>query len=489
MPRSAASVRAVESALSRSVRSHGLNGSVLLVAASSGADSTALLHALHSQGEALGLTLQVAHFDHNFRPEAAEDARFVENMALALELPFITEHADPIVYQREHGISSFEAAARELRYRFLGRAAASVGASAVALGHNADDQAETVLMHLLRGTGLDGLRGMDPLSLWHSSDGLQHVNLFRPLLTVTKDQLRRYCEENDIPYREDPANLDMRFTRNRVRHQLLPSLRQYNPRISQALLRLSQAVTHEVDFLESETDRAWAHLAQVGEGVVSLHRPSAASLPVALQLRLLRKAYETVVGSGRRLQASHLDAMMSLLQQGSHREVVLPFGLRASISHETMTICRSPAAPSTPFEGEHRLALPNPGAPPLTTRLPGWVVTSEWVSATAAVPADPFTAILDTAQPVPDLRVRARRRGDRFHPYGMPSEKKLQDFFVDRKIPASQRDSIPLLFLDGRLAWVVGYRVAHWAAVTTESRHVVRITFTASLEAQSCPEG
>ena len=180
MPRPASSIRALHSALSRSVRSHGLHGSVLLVAASSGADSTALLHALHSQSDALGLTLHVAHFDHNFRPEAAEDARFVETMAADLGLPFITEHEDPIAYQREHGISSFEAAARELRYRFLGRAAESVGASAVALGHNADDQAETVLMHLLRGTGIDGLRGMDTLSTWHSSDGLQHVNLFRP---------------------------------------------------------------------------------------------------------------------------------------------------------------------------------------------------------------------------------------------------------------------------------------------------------------------
>ena len=484
MPRPASSIRALHSALSRSVRSHGLHGSVLLVAASSGADSTALLHALHSQSDALGLTLHVAHFDHNFRPEAAEDARFVETMAAHLGLPFITEHEDPIAYQRQHGISSFEAAARELRYRFLGRAAESVGASAIALGHNADDQAETVLMHLLRGTGIDGLRGMDTLSTWHRSDGLQHVNLFRPLLAVTKDQLRSYCKEKDIPYREDPANLDMRFTRNRVRHQLLPGLRQYNPRISEALLRLSQAATHEVDFLESEADRAWEQLAQVGQGVVTLHRPSATSLPVALQLRLLRKAYDTVVGSGRRLQTSHLDAMMNLLQQGSHREVVLPFGLRASLSQETMTISRPVAVPSTHFEGEHRLPLPNPGAPPLTTRLPGWEVTVEWIGPTATVPADPFTAILDTAQPVSELRVRARRRGDRFHPYGMPNEKKLQSFLVDRKIPASQRNSIPLLFLDGRLAWVVGHRVAHWAAVTPESQHVVRITFTVSLEAR-----
>ena len=485
MPRSSRSRAAVETAASESVRSHRLQGRILLVALSGGADSTALLHALHNLREALDLTLHVAHFDHNFRPEAAEDARFAASMAQQLGLPFITEHADPIAYQREHGISSFEAAARELRYRFLGRAAESIDAAAVSLGHNADDQAETVLMHLLRGSGLDGLRGMDALSIWHSSDGLQQVNLFRPLLTVTKDQLRQYCEEWDIPYREDPANQDTRFTRNRIRHQLLPSLREYNPRISEALVRLAQTASQETGYLEEQAAHAWTLLAYPETDKVTLNRASLVSLPAAMQVRLLRKSYETLVGSRRRLQASHIDAMMALLQEGSQSEAVLPLGLRASSSHEKLTISRSAAIPSAHFQGEHQLALPNPGAPPQTTRLPGWNVTAEWTDATSEVPRDPFTAILDVAQHTPGLCVRGRSRGDRFHPYGIPGEKKLQDFFVNRKVPAAQRDSIPLLFSGERLAWVVGHRVAHWAAVHPESRYVLRISFTASPEAQS----
>ena len=484
MPRPSPTERAVQAALSQSVHSHNLQGSTLLVALSGGADSTALLHAFHNLSEPLNLTLHIAHFDHNFRPEAAEDARFAASMAHQLGLPFITEHADPIAYQRQHRISSFEAAARELRYRFLGRAAQSINASAVALGHNADDQAETVLMHLIRGSGLDGLRGMDILTTWHSSDALQQVNLFRPLLTVTKDQLRHYCEQRHVPYREDPANRDMRFTRNRVRHQLLPTLRQYNPRISEALVRLAQTASQETSYLEEQTEQAWQLSAHPEADRITLDRPSLISLPAAMQVRILRKSYETLIGSTRRLQASHIDAMLSLLQEGPQREVALPFGLKATYSHDNLTITRSDPTPPAHFQGGHQLKLPSPGTPSLSAHLPGWNVTIEWVGPTSEIPNDPFTAILDVARDSPDLCVRARRRGDRFHPYGMPSEKKLQDFLVDNKVPASHRDSIPLLIMGGRLAWVIGHRVAHWAAVNPKSQHVLRLSFTASSEAR-----
>ena len=480
MPRPTRLKAAVETAASQSVRNHQLQHSTLLAALSGGADSTALLHALHDLSDALNLTLHVAHFDHNFRPEAAEDARFAASIAQQLGLPFITEHADPIAYQRQHRISSFEAAARELRYRFLSRAAASINASAVALGHNADDQAETVLMHLIRGSGLNGLRGMDALTLWHSSDGLQQATLFRPLLTVTKDQLRHYCQQRNIPYREDPANRDMRFTRNRVRHQLLPTLRQYNPRISEALVRLAQTASQETNYIEEQTENAWQFLAHPEPDKITLDRPSLISLPTAMQARLLRKSYETLIGSTRRLQASHIEAMLALLQQDPQSEASLPFGLQASSTHEYLTISRSAPIPSTRLQGERQLALPNPGTQPSITHLPGWNITTEWAAPTSAVPTDPFTAILDVAHPTPDLSVRGRRRGDRFHPYGMSSEKKLQDFLVDSKIPASQRNSIPLLVLDGKLAWVVGHRVAHWAAVHPGSQHVLRISFAVS---------
>ena len=482
MPRTPARRRGVHSVVSYSVRHHGLEGCHLVVAASSGADSTALLHSLYAQSEALGLTLHVAHFDHNFRPEAAEDARFVAQITEELGLSLITEHADPMAYQREQKISSFEAAARELRYRFLGRAAESAGAAAVALGHNAGDQAETVLMHLIRGTGLDGLRGMDGLSVWHSSDGQQQVRLFRPLLTATKDDLRCYCQQQGIAYREDPANRDMRFTRNQVRHQLLPLLREYNPRVSEALVRFARAASDDMDFLDIETDKAWTQLARTGRGTVSFDRAALARLPKALQARILRKTYEELAGSRRRLQQSHVDAMMGLLDGGAAREVVLPFGLRLVSTGVTLDMISGPQHGPPTLEGEQALAVPQRGALAVVTGLPGWKVHVKWSDANSAVPPDPLEALLDVGHDKPALSVRGRRRGDRFQPYGMAGEKKLQDFLVNQKVAAANRDAIPLVVCGGMIAWVVGHRVANWAAVTPESRYVLSIRFEASGE-------
>ena len=482
MPRPRLLVRAVESAVREAVRQHGLQGRILVTAVSAGADSTALLHALYSLRDAMGLTLHVAHFDHNFRPEAAEDARFVAEMADRLGLPFITEHADPVAYQRDQGISSFEAAARELRYRFLGRVVDSVGAWAVALGHNADDQAETVLMHLIRGSGLDGLRGMDAISTWLSSDVQQQVNLFRPLLSVTKEQLRSYCEEQGITYREDPANRDMRFTRNRVRHQLLPSLREYNPRISESLVRLGQSVSEDADFLDGETERAWGELVREARDAVILDRQALSLRPRALQTRLLRRAYFQLAGSLRRLQSSHVEAMLGLLGSAPGREVALPMDLRLTSTYDTVTMGRAVVSDTStkPLEGAHRLEVPVTAAEVAVTHIPGWCVTVGWVDVQDGIPTEALEAILDLGEDVSELWVRRRRRGDRFRPYGMSNEKKLQDFLVNRKVPSAERDAVPLVFHGERLAWVVGHRVAEWAAVSHASRRVLRIRFEAS---------
>ena len=477
MPRPEAVTAQVRDALQR----HGLGSSRLLAAVSGGSDSMALLHALHALRESMALELHVAHFDHNFRPEAKEDALFVAEAAAALGLPLITEHGDPMAYQREQRISSFEAAARELRYAFLGRAAAQAGASAVALGHHADDQAETVLMHLLRGSGLDGLRGMGPLTRWSSADGQQQVNLFRPLLALTKEQLADYCRRQGVAFREDPANRDCRFTRNRVRHQLLPTLREYNPRISQSLVRLAQAVDREADFLEAASDRIWGQLARLEPGAVHLDRSSLAAQPPALQARLLRRAYRELAGSSRRLQSAHVDAMMSLLTGEPGRQAVLPMGLRLTSTYHDLILARDEGAlPSPlPLEGWHRLAPPDHGAGPMITDLPGWRVRAEWVGPQEGLPRDSLTALLDLGEEELELWVRGRRPGDRFHPLGLAGDKKLQDFLVDQKAPAAWRDAIPLVVVEGRIAWVVGYRIAHWAAVRADSRRALRLQFQA----------
>ena len=237
------------------------SGTLLLVAVSGGPDSMALLHCLVRLRESLGIRLHVAHLNHNFREEADEDARFVAATARTLGIPCSVGKADPTAYQKEAGISSFEEAAREVRYGYLAGIASEIGAQAVALGHTEDDLAESVLMHIIRGSGLHGLRGMAELSMWKGRDGTQSVALFRPLLEVTKQQTAEYCRTLGVSFRADPANRLLRFTRNRVRQQLLPELATYNPRISQALARLSRATGLETDFIDREVDKLWPVIA------------------------------------------------------------------------------------------------------------------------------------------------------------------------------------------------------------------------------------
>ena len=197
----------------------------MVVAASGGPDSSALLYSLHHLKEAHGLRLHVAHLNHDFRgKEADEDAEFVAALAEELGLPATVEQQDPTEYRRQRRISSFEQLAREMRYLFLAQVAQNTGAKAVAVGHTVDDQAETVLQHVLRGAGLHGLRGMSEVSFWPWPTEDPDLQLFRPLLGVTKADTAAYCRESGRAYRDDSGNYLPRFTRNRVRHELLPAL-------------------------------------------------------------------------------------------------------------------------------------------------------------------------------------------------------------------------------------------------------------------------
>ena len=408
----------------------------------------------------------MAHLNHDFRgDEAEEDARFVGRLGRELGLAASIEEADPIAYQKEEKISSFEEAARELRYSFLARVTRETGAHAVALGHTADDLAETVLMHVIRGSGLHGLRGMTELSTWRSRGGQNEVALFRSLLGVTKAETEHYCRSRGIPFREDTGNLLPRFTRNRVRHQLLPLLREYNPRIREALARLAHLASQEVDFLEGEVDGLWPHVSREEGPWLVLDSSELSKLhPLILGL-VLRRAYGGVAGDARRLQEAHLTAMADLVGAPPGKVLQLPRGLRLHSGYGQLLLGRGDETPCPfpPFEGEHQITLPVSNGE-IVIQIPGWVVTARVGPLTDPVEVGPYTAFLDPdALGERGVIVRSRRPGDRFQLLGMGEPKKLQDFLVDQKVPRSWRDRVPLVVTEGGVAWVVGYRVAEWA--------------------------
>ena len=456
----------------------------LVVAVSGGPDSVALLNSLVSLQTPLGLRLHVAHLNHDFRgEEAEEDARFVGEMAQSLALPATVEKADPTAYQRERGISSFEEASRQLRYNFLARVAEGHHAAVVALGHTADDQAETVLMHILRGSGLTGLRGMEELTTRRSTEDGNPVVLLRPLLKATKEETLEYCRQRSIPFREDSDNLSPRFTRNRIRHTLMPALSDYNPRIREALLRLAQNANLESRYLEEELNRAWSSVARVDGEQVILDRSSLAELHPFMQSLVLRRAYKELTGDTRRLHYTHLEAMLRHNEAPSGKNLELPKGLRLLATYGELLVFRHPYSPCPypPILSRHALLLPTPKDSPSksqkTTDLPGWQIGVQVETPhPEGLDKDPLTGWLDASILDQEAWIRTRLPGDQFQPSGMAGTKKLQDFLVDTKVPQHWRDRIPLVVCQRGIAWVVGYRVAEWAKYNG-SGEAIQISF------------
>ncbi len=471
-------VTGLERRVAASLRRAGFSpAGVLIVAASGGPDSTALLRCLHRLRKEHCLRLHVAHLNHDFRgAEADHDAAFVQRLADSLGLPCSIDKQDPVAYQRQKGISSFEQTAREMRYAFLSLVAESVGADAVALGHTADDQAETVLLHLLRGSGIHGMRGMSEVARWPWPEAMPGLLLFRPLLGAGKTDTAAYCRAVGQSFREDSGNYMWRFTRNKVRHDLMPRLsRGYNPRIREALVRLSRVAAEEVDFIEGELARRWPGIAAERPGGICLEVAALTAMHPALQRHALRRAYSAVAGDPRSLGGSHLDAMMSLLQseEGS-RSADLPRGVNARRQYDALLIERPPERPYAPdLPYTRSVALPQSPGERVDTLIGGWRMIAEAVGqgqpgAGDTWQAGQFAARLNLAALGPAVTVRNRRPGDRFQPSGMYGTKKLQDFFTDAKILREQRDAVPLVVGERGIAWVVGHRVAEWAAASED---------------------
>jgi tRNA(Ile)-lysidine synthase len=508
-----ADVASLDRQVAAALRRVGLsgNGSLLVLGVSGGSDSSALLYSLHRLQEAHQLRLHVAHLNHNFRgDEADEDARFSEDLANELNLPFTVVKQDPTQYRKDRSISSFEQLAREMRYVFMSRVADELGAAAVAVGHTADDQAETVLQHVLRGSGLHGLQGMKESAPWPWPMGYPNLRIFRPLLGVTKADTVAYCRELGRDFRDDSGNYLPRFTRNRVRHQLMPLLAdEFNPRVREALGRLARTAASDLDFIEGEVSRLWPELATVTEDAVSFDISRLMALHPALQRMVLRRGYSELTGDTRRLRESHLNAMAALISDGATVGTVeLPQGARLHRAYERFLLSRETelACPLPNLQGEHPLQLPLEGGPEVAVSIDGWRVTMRaetssgggdghrdlWNQPEESEQSDQsghpmelpgesesgvvWSAWLDRESLGGELSLRTRRPGDRFQPLGMSREKKLQDFFTDAKVPRTWRDRVPLLVSERGIAWIAGHRIADWAALKTEesaSRPVV----------------
>ena len=455
----------------------GEKSETLVVGVSGGPDSTALLYSLYRLKDQHSLELHVAHLNHDFRGvEADIDAAFVAEMASNLDLPYTIEKKDPIAYQQERGISSFEQGARELRYAFLANVANKIDARFVAVAHTADDLAETVLLHILRGTGLHGLTGMAYSAPWPWPINIHKPRLLRPLLEATKEETTAYCEGLGRDFRIDSGNSLLRFTRNKIRNELMPELaRNYNPQIRDSLIRLSHISTLELDFLNKETDKIWEKALISTDSSnypsVILDRAIFSAQHTALQSLMVRRAYVLATGDSRRLRESHIAAMCESANGGTTGLTIqLPGDWLFVINYNHLTLAQEEIDdyPYPTFSGSHCIDIPDNRELKKVTLIPGWEISVEIPNHEPIYDlrtTDPLTAYLDIKSIATNLHVRTRNPQDIFQPIGMQTTKKLQDFYTDSKIPAIWRSKIPLLISDKGIIWIVGYRISELGRV------------------------
>ncbi len=436
----------------------------VLVAVSGGPDSVALLHLFGRMRAECKFPLSVAHLNHALRGEESDmDEAFVAELSLRYQVPFITQKLSP--GQLGDAPEGMEAAARKVRYKFLRDTAGRIGAARVALGHTLDDQAETFLLRLLRGSGPRGLGGIHP-----ALDGL----FIRPLLESSRESVENYLRNSGERWREDSSNQDLSRTRNRIRHQLVPLLQsQYNPEIVSVLSRTTTVLREEDEYLDSVTRELARRLVRKEEQGVSLAIPAVRVMPPALRRRLLRSFLETATPP----QSPPPDfettsALEALVTEGRHQTTLtLGPGLEVRVLYADLVAMSTPA----PLDEQASVPLPVPGEaawPEMGVRLRAQQVSRM----EAGNPESPFAlgrAYLDAdALPGP-LAVRRRREGDRFRPLGAPGESKLKSFLINHKVPRPVRDRIPLVVAGDKIAWVVGYQIDDRFKVTPRTRRVL----------------
>ncbi len=444
-------------------------GETLVVGVSGGPDSVCLLHLLSELRQTLGVRLHVAHLDHTLRgADSAADAVYVSRLAERLGVPATIETRDVEAYRKEKRLS-VEQAAREVRYDFYCDVAQSVGAKRIALGHTEDDQVETILMHVMRGTGLTGLRGMQPMTRWQCTGGT--LWLLRPLLDVTRVETEEYCREHGLEPRSDVSNYSPAFLRNRIRHEVIPLLESCDRGIGAALLRTARGAADDLSFLDGQVTAAWDEVVTVQPNGILLNTSGVLSLHPSLQRHLLRRVVGEILGDLADIHAVHIEAMMDALTKQAGKKLTLPRGLVFHVGYQTCLVTTEgrEVCPLPPLTGKHRL------------NVPGDTVVGGWrARATITTPGslgEGYRACLDFDQVGADLVVRRRKAGDRFQPLGMAEPKKLQDFMVDAKIPRDWRDRVPLVCAARGVAWVVGWRIAEWGKVTDATKQVLCLEF------------
>lgn len=439
-------------------------GDKVVVAVSGGVDSTALLDILDSLKGKLQIKLFVAHLNHKIRKGQSDlDEAFVKSLAKKYNFPCTAEEFDVPQFAKKNKMN-LEDAARRIRYEFLSRVAAKYGAGKIALAHTADDNIETFLMRLIRGAGLKGLESIPAV----------RGNIIRPMIELLREDIQQYLKSRKIKPRIDLTNLDTKYLRNRVRHDLLPALKSYNRNIKEVLLRTIHAVSDDQSFIEHESGKSLAGAKVfMGSGEIRLDVNKLLRFKHSIQAGAVRLAIEHVKQDLIDVTFVHIEDILKIITK-KRAELVLP-GVHVLVNKGVLIISNSKPlkAESKPFM--HKLEIPG------KTNIDeaGIIIESDildHVSPRQLRMKDPYQAYLDYDKIGKPLIVRSKQKGDVFSPLGLKGRKKLQDIFIDEKVDLEHRDKVPLLDDGKNIVWVVGYRVSERTKVTPGTKKIVRLT-------------
>ena len=502
-------------------------GDTAVVGVSGGPDSLCLLHVLQQLTHTLSLDLHIAHLNHCMRGEDADaDAAFVAHVAAEWQLPVSVESLDVPALARAQKVA-LEEAARCARYAFLARVAHGIGACTIALGHNADDQTETVLMHWLRGSGLAGLRGMLPATeladyrliddwpTWINREAdspaaasttshLPSLTIIRPLLDVPRSDIEAYCIQHDLHPRFDRSNLDTTYFRNRLRHELIPYLETYNANVRQVLRRSAAAIAADYDLLRDQVQAAWKQTVRAETpDAVTFGLAAWQTLPLSLKRSTIREAIHRLRRGLRNINFVHVENALEVASGGeTGAQATLPQRLVLTVGYDTLTIADQgyrelPDLPLLMTKESVPVTMPGDTCMPASNwvlraeraDIPPGMVSPHKMVALGSVPrkapprlppaVEGWQASLDAASVGRSLILRPRGPGDRFCPLGLDGRsKRVNDFMINEKILAAWREHIPLLVNEkGQILWICGWRPDHRARITQATQQIVWFRF------------
>ena len=454
-------------------------GQRLVVGVSGGPDSLCLLNCL----KRLGYRIIVAHLDHQLRPGSSDEAAYVHRIAQSYGLEVKIERQDVGAAVRAGG--SIEEAARLIRYGFLIRVAKAHDIDVIATGHTADDQVETILMHFLRGAGPSGLRGMlpvTPLEEWIGIPDSGACNLVRPLLEISRKQTMDYCEANGLAPNLDPSNLDLTFTRNRIRHHLIPILETYNPGVKRVIRRMGHLMIGEAELVNELVEGLWPEIVrEKGERVFSIQKESFMSQPVAIKRALMREVISRLCPSRRDIGFEAVERFLDFFSCSKFGGRQVLVGNLELLHFEDEIVIRDPGSPIVFTEypqltSNRRRKLPVPGRTRLAN---GWFLNTMIKDLNPKIRGELMNDSGGTVAAIDELSVRTplalrpRKPGDRIRPLGLRGSTKVADLLINQQIPHPARERWPLVESGNQIVWVVGLRMSDEFRLTEKTQRAI----------------